>query len=113
MKYAFYIIYNVLYQIFSFWLLLLVGTYYNEVLISDCLFWKSQQERAIIAGFEPIKIFTLLVEAAILILIIYIINQLILSDTEEKPRRVSIANRTAKINLIASLVFLMLMTFGN
>jgi hypothetical protein len=78
MKYTFYIIYNVLYQIFSFWLLLLVGTYYNEVLISDCLFWKSQKERTDFAAFKPVKIFTLVVEAIILILIIYVINQLIL-----------------------------------
>jgi hypothetical protein len=93
--------------------LLLVGTYYNEVLISDCLFWKSPKGRAHLAGFEPVKIFTLIVEAAILILIIYVINQLILSDTEEKAHRISIANRTAKINIVASFIFLSLMIFSN
>lgn len=113
MKYAAYIIYNLLYQIFLFWLLLLVGTYYNEVLISDCLFWKSQPERTNLAGFAPTKIFTLLIEAAILIFIIYIFNQLILSDTEEKRDRIRIVNRTAKINLVASLIFIMLMSIGN
>jgi hypothetical protein len=113
MKYTFYIIYNVLYQIFSFWLLLLLGTYYNEVLVSGCLFWKSKKEREDLAAFVPVKIFTLIVEAIILVSIIYVINQLILSDTEEKSRRISIANRTAIIDLVASFIFLAICICGS
>lgn len=112
MKLASYIIYNFLYQIFSFWLLLLVGTYYNESLISACLFWKADKESAYFAQYEPIKAFALITEAAILITLIYIVNRSILSDTEIKSRRVSIANRTAIINVIVSLFFLSLMIFS-
>ena len=101
-RYVFYIIYNVIYQIFSFWLLLLLGAYYNGVLIPPSL--KSIT--------EFILSIILIVEAALLILFIYAINQLILSDTEEKSIRISIANRTAKINIIASLCFLVLLILG-
>jgi hypothetical protein len=113
MKYAFYVIYNVIYQIFSFWLLLLVGTYYNEVVISACLFWESPKESADLSRSEPIKALALIIEAAILLLMIYGVNQSILSDTEIKARRVSIANRTAIINIVVTLIFLCLMIFSN
>jgi|GEM_PF-3559609 len=112
MKLAFYIIYNFLYQIFSFWLLLLVGTYYNEGIISACLFWKTDKGSAVIAQYGPIKAFAFIIEAAILITLIYIVNRLILSDTEIKSRSLRIANRTAVINIIASLFFLGLMIFS-
>jgi len=113
MKYAFYIVYNVLYQIFSFWLLLLVGTYYNEVIISACLFWENPKESADFSRYEPIKALALIIEAAILILLIYGVNQSILSDTEVKARRVSIANRTAIVNIVVTLIFLCLMIFSD
>jgi len=113
MKYAFYIAYNLLYQIFSFWLLLLIGTYYNEVIISACLFWESPNKSAELAHYEAIKGFALIIEAAILIMLIYIANWSILSDTETKTHSISIANRTAIINIVVTLIFLCLMIFSN
>ena len=113
MKYTFYIVYNVLYQLFSFWLLLLVGTYYNEFLISKCLFWLNSKESADLARYESIKAFTLFIEAAILISLIYVANRSTLSDTETKARTVSIANRTVTVSIVVTLIFLCLMIFSN
>jgi hypothetical protein len=113
MKYTFYIFYNVLYQLFLFWLLLLVGTYYNGVIISSILFWKSPKESADLSQSELVKALFLLLEAAILLLLIYIANQLILSDSEIKARRISIANRTALVNTILTVIFLALMIFSS
>jgi hypothetical protein len=61
---------------------------------------------------ELILSIILIVEAILLILFIYAINQLILSASEEKDRRIAITNKTAKINAISSFCFLALLTSG-
>jgi len=66
-----------------------------------------------LSGYATIKTLTLIAEAIVLILLIYIINRLVLSDTEEKESRVAITNRTAKINIILSFCFIALLIWGS
>ena len=114
-KYIFYIIYDVVYQIISFWILLYVGIFFNPEFIPDSLMWKNNKPRTDLAGAGGATIIDsliLIVEASILILFIYFINKLILSDTEEKVRRNAIANRTAKINMILFACFIGILIYG-
>ena len=95
-KHIGYIIYNILYQLFCFWLLLLLGMYYNDIFIPKT--------------FNPAlgRILLLAIEASILIVTIYIINNLILSDTENKEKRTTITRRTLWININVFLIFILL-----
>lgn len=114
-KYTFYIIYNLIYQIGSFFFFLYANTYLNEALVPEMLMWKDNKERTDLAslyGVAAVKTLALLVEAVALILLIYFVNKLILSDTEGKVRNV-IANRTAKINIIVSLCFIAILIWGS
>jgi hypothetical protein len=115
-KYAFYIIYNFVYQLCCLWFFLYANTYLNEVLVPESLIWKNNEQRTDLAGLggaAAIKTSVLLIEAAVLILLIYFINKLILSDTEEKDSRNAIAKRTAKINIIASFCFIAILIWGS
>ena len=115
-KYTFYIIYNVIYQLGSFFFFLYANTYLNEGLVPKSFMLNADKERTGLTGLGGeaiVKTLALLGEAAILIIVIYIINQLILSDTEGKERRRGIANRTAKINVIASFCFIAILIWGS
>ena len=116
MKRVIYITYNVVYQLFCFGLLLFLGIYYNSRLIPDDLIWKNNKPRTDLTGLTEaaaIQGVLLIVEAAVLILIIYVINKLIIADTESKQRSNDIANRTAKINIIVTLCFIILVLVGS
>jgi hypothetical protein len=115
-KNTFYIIYNLIYQLCAFFFFLYANTYLNEALVPKSLMWKDNKARTDVAGLggvATIKTLTLIVEAAVLILLIYFINKLVLSDTEGKDRRNVIANRTAKINIISSLCFITILIWGS
>lgn len=115
-KYTFYIIYNLIYQLGSFFFFLYANTFFNEALIPESLIWENNKERTDLtglAGAATIKTLALLLEASVLILLIYFINKLVLSDTEGTDRRNAIANRTAKINTILSLCFIAILIWGS
>lgn len=115
-KYTVYIIYNVIYQLVSFYFFVYANTYLNEALVPQSLMWKNNKQRTDLAGVggeAAIKTATLIVEAAALILLIYLVNKLVLSDRKEKDRRNIIANRTAKINMILSLCFIAILIWGS
>jgi hypothetical protein len=104
-----FIVYNVVYQLGSFFFFLYANTYINEGLFPDNLMWKGDKPRtdsAGLVGVATIKTLALLVEAIVLILFMYFINKLILSASEGKEHRDIIINRTAKINIILSLCFI-------
>jgi len=116
MKNTFYIVFNLIYQLGSFFLFLYANTYLNEALVPKRLMWKDNKPRTDsvgLGGVVTIKTLALIVEAAVLILLIYFVNKLILSDTEEKDRRNVIANWTAKINIILSLCFIAILIWGS
>jgi hypothetical protein len=116
MKYIFYIVYNLIYQLGSFFFFLYSNTYLNEALVPESLMWKDKKPRADgagLGGVAAIKTSALLVEAAILILLIYFINKLFLRGLKEKDSSNIIANRTAKINIISSLCFIAVLIWGS
>jgi hypothetical protein len=107
-KYIFYIVYNLIYQLASFWLLLYVGIYFNLRFIPDSLMWKNNKPRTDFAGLTgvaTIDALLFLLEATILIVLIYFVNKLFLRGSKGADRDI-IAKRTAKINAILSLCFI-------
>jgi hypothetical protein len=111
-----YSTFNVIYQLITFWCLLFANTYYNDLIVPDRLMWTNDGHRTDsigVLGWASLKTLALLVEAAVLIAIIYVVNQLILSDTEDKINRNLIANRTAKRNVIATTLFILLLIWGS
>lgn len=115
-KHFLYVFYNIIYQLICFWVLLYANTYLNDGIVPKNLMWKDDKRRVDtngLIGYATIKTLSLTGEAIILLLIIYVINQLILSDTEENIQRRIIANRTAKVEIIASLVFIAILIWGS
>jgi hypothetical protein len=116
MKKVIYITYNVVYQLFCFGLLLFLGIYYNVKLIPDSLIWRENKPRADATGLieaAAIQGILIIAEATVLILIIYTINRLIIGDTKSKERSSDLAKRTAKINVITTLCFIVLVLIGS
>ena len=86
------------------------------MIVPVSLMWKNNNRRMDttgLLGYASIKTLALLVEAALLILITYAINQAILSDTEDKTSRNAIANRTAKRHIIATVCFIIILIAGS
>jgi hypothetical protein len=81
--------------------LIMANAYLNDLIIPDNLIWKNNN--------PVIKTLELMIEAALFILPIYAINQEVLSDTEDKRNRNAIANRTVKIHIIVTLIFIIVL----
>jgi len=116
LKFTFYIIYNAIYQFGSFFFFLYANTYLNEGLVPENFVLKADKYRTGLTGLGGVAIVkssAVLCEAAVLIIVIYVINRLILSDTEGEKRRRCIANRTAKVNVVASLCFIAILIWGS
>ena len=116
MKYTFYIIYNLLYQLGSFFFFLYANTYLNEALVSESLMWKNKQPRtdwAGLCGVAAIKTSALLVEAAILIMLIYFINNLFSNYAHGNNSPNKILSWTVKTTIILSLCFITLLIWGS
>jgi hypothetical protein len=52
------------------------------------------------------KILIALAESALLILIVYVINRAVLSETDEKESQKSVANKTGKVQSIITACFI-------
>lgn len=116
MKYTIYIIYNLLYQLGAFFFFLYSNTYLNEAFVPESLMWNKNQprtDRAGLGGVVVIKTSVLVVEAAILILVIFFINKAILRGFKGAYTPNIIANRTAKINIALSLCFIAILVWGS
>jgi uncharacterized protein YqhQ len=108
-KYIIYIVYNLIYQLVSFWLLLYIGIYFNVRFIPESLMWKNNKPRTDLAGLTgvaAIDVLLFLLEATVLILLIYFVNKLFLRGSKGADHRDIIAKRTAKINAILLLCFI-------
>jgi hypothetical protein len=111
-----YVFYNLIYELGSLVFLLYANTYLNEGLVPNTYLLLAGKERidlAVLCGVAIIKTLALLVEGAFLIVLIYLVNHLILSDTYGKERRYIIATRTAKISAVASLCFVVILIWGS
>jgi hypothetical protein len=96
-----YKIFNVIYQIIILWGLF-IANIFNELIVP-----KNTSD----IGKLFIKTAALLFEATILLLIVYVINQAVLSDTENKNSRNQIANRTSKRQIIVTLCFIIIVIY--
>ena len=115
-KYALYAIYNLLYQLLIFFFCVLANTYFNDVLVPDRVKWKNDRPRTdskAVGIAVTIKAIAVIAEAAILILLIYYINRLFLNYAFDKGRSNRIAKLTAKINIVLSIIFLVILMWGS
>ena len=106
-KYPFYIIFNIIWQVVSLWVLLYLSAFINPRFIPDNLMWANNKLRIDIAGLTGVAAIctgALVIESTVLIPIVYCINKLVLSDTDEKAQRNMIARRTAKIKIMWSKI---------
>jgi hypothetical protein len=78
--------------------LVIANAYFNDLIVPDSLMWKSNN--------PVIKTVELLIEAALFILCIYAINRETLGDTADKNNRNAIINRTVKIHIIITMIFI-------
>lgn len=101
MKYPIYTIFNVIYQLIVCWLLVFWNTYYNDLLIP-----KSYSEKI------GLKIIVAIAEGVLLLLIVYIINRAVLSDTEDEYAQKRVAAKTIKIQLAATTLFVLAIILG-
>jgi len=116
MKRISYITYNLVYQLASFFFLLYANTFVNEYAVPYDLMWKNGSRRldaSGLGGVATIKTAALLVEAAILITFIYVVNRLILTNREAKDAAIATSNRTAKIEAISSFCFIIILIWGS
>lgn len=116
MKYTIYIIYNFIYQLCSCFFFLYANTYLNEALVPESLMWKGNQpriDRAGLGGVAVIKTSALLVEAAILILLIYFLNRWFLSYAWKNSSNNMVLSWTVRINIILSASFIGVLIWGS
>jgi hypothetical protein len=114
-KYIFYGIYNLVYQVTVFWLLLFLGTYFNQAFIPDSLMWKDDKPRTDttgLTGAATIETLVLLIETSILILLIYFINRLFLNHSFGKNLNNKVLIWTVRINVILSICFIGILIWG-
>ncbi len=114
MKRIVYGVFNIIYQLVICWCLLFANTYSNDSILESLGLKEIREMDSMdLLGYASIKTLMLLVEAAILISIIYTINRLVLSDTEDNVSNKMIANRSAKINIIATICFIAVLIWGS
>jgi hypothetical protein len=93
-----YTIFTVIYQIIMCWILIILNAYYNDLLIPESLLHSSAK--------VGMKILIALAEGAILLLIAYVSNRGVLSDTEDSKSQKSVANKTGNVQLIITVCFI-------
>lgn len=116
MKYAFYIIYNFVYQLGSCFFFLYANTYLNEALVPESLMWRGDQPRTDQSGLARvamIKTSALLFEAAILILVIYFLNKWFLSYALPNKSPSKILGWTLRINIAVCVCFISILIWGS
>lgn len=116
MKYIIYIIYNFIYQLVSCFFFLYANTFLNEALVPESLMWKGNQprtDRAGLSGVAVIKTSALLIEAAVLILLVYFLNRWFLSYAWGKNSPNRVLSWTVRINIILSLCFMAVLIWGS
>jgi len=116
MKRPIYNIFNVIYEIVALWCLVFANTFLNDLLIPTGLMRKGGGRRMDTGGllaYAGLKTLIVVVEAAILIIVFYAINQAVLSDTESRVDRNIIAGRTARWHMIITGCFIIILMWGS
>jgi hypothetical protein len=115
-KYVFYLLYNLLYQVLIILFCVFANTYLNEVLVPSNLMWKNNRLRTdhkAVLITATIKAIAVLAEASILIILIYSINRLFLNYAFDKNRSISVAKLTAKTNIVLAIIFIVILIWGS
>jgi hypothetical protein len=98
MKQPVYIIFDVFCQLSICWLLVLLNAYYNDLIIPERL---ARSSWAV-----GLKILIAVVEGILLVLAVYLNNRMVPTNTADKKRPVSMANKTCAVQLIITVCFI-------
>ncbi|MFC0514010.1 hypothetical protein ACFFGT_07370 [Mucilaginibacter angelicae] len=110
-----YLIFNIIYQLITCYCLLFANAFLNDFFVPQRLIHTRNGTALVKASssvYAIIRTLALLGEAAIIILLIYVVNQLILSDTEDKATRLLVAGKTAKVNIGVTLCLLLVLIWA-
>ncbi len=114
MKYAVYIIYNLVYEFISFYIILFAETYLNGFLIPDKFIWNEdgtkRQHPVIWATIEDTIL--LCIEGALLLILIYFINKWFLINFIKSSGANAILKWTMGVLTICTIVFICSILFG-
>lgn len=113
-KYLFFTIYNLIYQLLSFGILLYGQTYLNTFLIPDKFLWNdngTRRERTVIWGVL-LNAGILIIEASLLVLIIYYINRSYLNKVVKKDPDVTL-KWTTGLAIAFAIIFVIILLYSS
>ncbi len=101
-----YSIYNIVYQIVTLGFLFYANTYLNAFLIPSGLKWSDGKLREDLTGLAIAQSVILVIEAVVLMLLMFYINKRFLSNAAKVTNGTVIATWTAGIYLLITLCFI-------
>jgi hypothetical protein len=112
-SYIIYGIYNLVFQIVSIGFLFYVNTYLNGFIIPDRLRWKNGELREDLPSLAFAQATVLIIEAALLLLLIYYVNKWYLSNVVGVSDPGKIALWTAGIYAVITVGVILVTTYLN
>jgi len=113
MPYIIYIIYNLIYETVSLFLILYAESYLNGFLIPESFIWnKKGTKKEHPVGAEIIDLILLCVEGALLLILLYFVNRWFLATFTNATRPNIILKWTISVLSIITIVFICSMHFG-
>ncbi len=112
MAYAFYAIYNVVYLILTAWFFMYANTYLNSKLIPDSLRWKDGQIRDDFTAQCSAQGTIIVVEAAILGYLLWMLNRWFLSKVARSDNTMRIAKWSGVMYAIVTGIFIVLILYS-
>lgn len=113
MSYIIYIGYNLLFQITSIGVLFYANTYLNGFVIPDRLKWRKGELREDLTGLAIAQATVLIIEATLLLLLIYYFNKWYLSNVVNASNPNRIAIWTAGIYAVVTVGLILVATYLN
>lgn len=113
LSYIIYGVYNLLFQIASIGFLFYANTYLNGFIIPDCLRWKRGELKEDLTNLAFTQVTILIIEATLLLLLIYYINKWYLSNVVGTSDSVKIALWTAGVYAVITVGVIVVMTYLN
>jgi|SRR6476659_1936859 len=111
MNYIIYGFYNLVYQILSIGFLFYANTYLNNFFIPDSLRWENGKLREDITGLMIVQALILIIEAALLMMLMYYINKRFLSGIARLNNANTIATWTAGIYSVITITFIVVLIY--
>ncbi|KIC90279.1 hypothetical protein [Flavihumibacter sp. ZG627] len=111
MSYILYGLYNVIYQIGTIAFLFFANTYLNSFVIPDSLKWRDGKLREDLGGLATAQTIILLVEAALLMLLMFYINKRFLFGVVKEDNANSIALWTAGVYSVITVAFIVFLIY--